>query len=128
MFEHPFFDPSTLSDDEIVQKMASLTQRLMVAQWTSHNMAMRGQIQGMIEALTEERERRLQIQTQEAWDKQFPERIESDPEFKLTRGDKADEKASVVKPVNAQKKFGNEQIFHKEYSKSGAEKKKQDED
>ena len=101
----------------------------MVSHWASNSIQMREQLQGMIEALMDERERRLQVQTQEAWDKMFPDKIESDPDFKETKAEKTTEQAAVVKPAGGMKKaFAEPQIFHKEYSKSGAEKKKNEDD
>lgn len=116
MSDYPFFDAGNLTDDEILNKLNQLTQRAMVAQMSSRNPQMLDQLYAMIDMLNEERVFRLQQQTVEAWNKMFPDVIESDPDFKGERVEKdANKPAHVVKPAQGQKGNLQAPIFHKEY-------------
>lgn len=124
MSDHPFFEPERLTDEEILKKLSDLNQRLTVAHYTSTNYNMIGQLQGMIDALNNERMVRLARQTQEAWDKMFPDVIETEPDFKEERPDPTRDKAHVVKPAQGAKKKITAPVFHKEYVKKDSDKSK----
>lgn len=77
-----WFDPGKLTDEELREKLANLQQRL----WATHAMGMsmeiRDQLQYYVSQIETELMARFAHETQKLWDAQFPEIIESDPEFK----------------------------------------------
>lgn len=82
---HPFFNVKDLDDDAINKKILQLQSRLMYANAFSGSHEMADQMLLMLESLEMEREERYMVEVNKMYQKQFPDVIESDPEFKKDR-------------------------------------------
>lgn len=115
--DHPFFNVKQLSDEDLLKKINDLTRRLNMTHLITGNSDMINQINLMIDMLNEERMERLNKQTFEMWNNQFPEIIETDPEFKMERPSSESHKP-INKPANKTKRVPLvTPTFHKEYVK-----------
>lgn len=99
---HPFFNVKDLDDDAINKKILQLQGRLLYTQAFSGNQAMMDQMFLMLETLEAERQERYAVEAFKAYNKQFPDIIESDPEFKRKNNEAAkvdaDGKPKVERP------------------------------
>ena len=123
---HPFFDTKKLSDEELLKKINDLSKRLNLVYMTNQSHMMIDQINTMLDILNEERMERLNKQTQDMWNKQFPEIIESDPEFKSERPSLENKPVNKPsgKPANKTKNVPLVMpTFHKEYLKKDGKPK-----
>lgn len=103
---HPFLDAKNMSDDEILNKIAMLNQRVMYAQGMIGDRSMIMSLGQMIETLQCEYEERMAVRAQAHWDKQFPDIIESDPDFKKTKeGKKAAATGDALTRPSFNRKF-----------------------
>ena len=67
---------------------------------------------------------RLNKQQFEAFNEMFPERVESDPEFKVSKSEVDETKTTVIKPAKVSKpQTFTEPVFHKEYTSTDKPKK-----
>jgi hypothetical protein len=117
MIDHPFINLKALTDEELIKKSTDLHKKLMMAHMWSSNPGIADQFRWMLEMIAEEQQERLAKDTNDAWNKMFPEVIESDPEFTKERSsvDQQD-KTHVVKPAQAKPKAPIiAPTFHKEY-------------
>lgn len=117
MIDHPFINLKSLSDEELLKRNADLHKKLMMAHMWTSNPHIAEQIGFMLEMIAEEQQERMSRETNEAWNKMFPDVIESDPEFKKDRAsvDQQD-KTHVVKPAQAKPRTPIvAPTFHKEY-------------
>lgn len=89
---HPLFDAKPLSDDELVKKLSVLMSRLNYARGFIGDQDMIDQLEAMIETIQIERDERFAKQSWDAWQSQFPEVNNTDPDFKVEK--KADERKS----------------------------------
>lgn len=99
---HPFFDPATLSEDDLRDKLSNLQNRLFSAHVMGMSQDLRVQLESIIELIEFELQGRYAVQMQKAWDSQFPDIIESEPDLKPGA-----EKAKVD-PKSSKKKEGAE--------------------
>ena len=78
--DHPLIDPKSMGDEEILKKIALLNSRLNYAHamMAYGDRSMVDSLMAMISTLQFEYEERLAIRAKDAWDKQFPEIIETD--------------------------------------------------
>ncbi|MNK54711.1 hypothetical protein D3C87_737030 [compost metagenome] len=115
----PFFDPSTLNDEELREKLSNLQTRLFAAHAMGMSYDMRAQLESMMEQIEFEQQARFAAQMQKAWDAQFPDVIETEPDLKP--GAEAAKKAA--NPKDKKKKEGvperpaNAPTFNKVYKK-----------
>jgi hypothetical protein len=79
---HPLINAKALTDDEIMAKIGVLTQRLAYARGMIGDVSMINNLNVILETYRSEYQERLAKQQYDAWQKQFPDVIESDPEFK----------------------------------------------
>lgn len=79
---HPFFDVSGLNDDELREKLQELQTRLFAAHIMGMSYDMRVQLESLMEQIEIEQQARFTAQMQKAWDAQFPEVIETEPDLK----------------------------------------------
>jgi hypothetical protein len=77
--DHPFFEVSGLNEEELRDKLAQLQTRLFSAYAIGMSYDLRFQIESMIETIEMEIQARYAAQMQEAWDKMFPDVIETEP-------------------------------------------------
>lgn len=114
---HPFIDPATLSDDEIRDKLQNLQTRLFAAHVMGMSYDMRSQLESIMELLELEAQSRYMAQMQKAWDDQFPNVIESEPDLRPgAEKAKADSKAPKKKKEGAERP-ANSPSFNKVYKK-----------
>ncbi len=97
--------------------------RLRYAQNFVGDTIMIDQLNMLMDSLEFERQERFNKQSFDMWNGQFPDIIESDPEFKKER--KSDEKRQVTsssvpnsKPESSFKRPLNPTVFHKEYNQT----------
>lgn len=105
--DHPFFEVSGLNEEDLRDKLAQLQTRLFSAYAMGMSFELREQIQSMIEVIEMELQARYAAQMQEAWDKMFPDVIETEPS--LIPGK---ETADSNKKVPGKKKEGVERPAH----------------
>jgi hypothetical protein len=99
MFDVPGFDPSSMSDDELMTRQAELSRRLVWASRWSGSGDMTSQFQMMLMAVEgERRDRMLKLMFAER-QKMFPEIIETEPDLKV--------KAPVAKDDDRDKRMIN---------------------
>lgn len=115
--DHPFFEVSTLSDEDLQEKLSQLQTRLFSAHAMGMSYDLRVQLETMIETIEIESRNRYAAQMQTAWDKMFPEVIETEPT--LVPGKEA---VDSSKKVPGKKKEGadrpaNAPSFNKVYKK-----------
>lgn len=110
---NPFFEPENMSDDELSTKLVELRRRLFMGSYSQSSPQLLQSLQDMIRQIEDVQQGRLQIQAQDAWNKMFPDVIESDPEAKLKRQEETAQKNSG-KP-GPKKRLATQEIFHKEY-------------
>lgn len=79
---HPFFEVSTLSDEELRDKMNVLNTRLFAATAMGMSYDMRKQLTAYIEVLEQEMQNRFTVEMNKMWNAQFPEIIETEPDLK----------------------------------------------
>lgn len=106
-----------MSDDELLQKTQDLHRNLSRAYTWGSSMESVNQLQWMLEMIEEERMERMAKQTFEAMQTMFPERIESDPEFRVSKSEMEETKTTVVKPAAKKPQNLPAPMFHKEYTK-----------
>lgn len=117
---NPFFEPENMSDDELTNRLMELRKRLYIASYSQSSYQLTQGLQDMIRSIEEVQQTRMMIQAQNAWDKMFPDVIESDPEAKAKRQEEAAQKVAT-KP-GLKKHRATEEIFHKEYLTPPAKK------
>jgi hypothetical protein len=110
---NPFFEPENMSDEELSTKLTQLRQRLFMGSYSQSSFQLMQGLQDMIRQIEEVQQARLMIQAQDAWNKMFPDIIESDPEVRAKRQEEAAQK-QPGKP-GPKKRMATEEIFHKEY-------------
>ena len=111
---HPFFDPKPLSDDDILKKLNEVSSRLRYAQSFIGDQIMIDQLELLMESLQNERQERMNRQYFDSWNSQFPDVLESDPEFKKDRKVDERKKNPNTKPDSKFKPTGP-MTFKKEY-------------
>jgi len=74
------------------------------------------QLEWMLEMVEEEKMERMKKQQFEALQSMFPDRVESDPQFKTQKSELEDTKSTVVKPASRKPQDLPTPIFHKEYT------------
>ena len=79
---HPFIDASTLSDEELREKLTNLQNRLFAAHAMGMSYDMRVQLETIMELIEMEQQNRFAAQMQKAWDAQFPDIIETEPDLR----------------------------------------------
>lgn len=124
---HPFFDPKTLSDEEILKKSHEIMSRLQYAHAVVGDSIMIEQLELLLESLQIERQERMNKQTWDMWHSQFPDVIESDPEFKKTK--KTEERkpaAQRERPESAFKRPVAPMVFQKEYNPNALKDQRRD--
>lgn len=119
MIDHPFIELSHLSEDELLNKTSELHRNLSRAFTWGSSKEITDQLQWMLEMIEEEKMERYKKQQFEAMQGMFPERVESDPEFRTTASHMEDSKSTVVKPAKEKKLDMPAPMFHKEYTEAG---------
>lgn len=112
---HPFFSAGDLDDEALGQKIMELQQRLIAAHMISGNPQIMDQLGLLLETLEAERQERGARELQRMWSSQFPDVIESDPEFR-----KDTTKDSDSTTGGSTKKFDRSKVqpaFNKTYRK-----------
>ena len=99
---NPFLDTKSMSDEEILSKMTLVNQRMMYAQNVVGDQSMIASLGSYLDALQAEYQERINLRMQQQWNSQFPEVIESDPDFKTV---KAGKKSGVAGNPDLQPKF-----------------------
>ncbi len=116
---HPFFDASTLNDEELREKYTDLQTRLYSAHIMGMSYELRVQLESIMELIEIEQQARFAAQMQKAWDAQFPDVIETEPDLKPG----AESKKAAADPKAKKKKEGaperpaNVPSFNKVYKK-----------
>ena len=124
MIDHPFLSFKDLSDDELLEKSTELHRNLNRAHLWGSSPDLINQLQWMLEMIEEEKMERLNKQAFDAFNDMFPERVESDPEFKVAKGELEETKTTVIKPAKVSKpQTFTEPVFNKEYSSNHKPKK-----
>lgn len=118
---HPFFDPKPLSDDDILKKLNEVSSRLRYAQAYVGDFVMIEQLELLMESLQNERQERMDRQYFDSWNSQFPEVLESDPEFKKDKKIEERKKNPNTKPDSKFKPSGP-MTFKKEYNPASIKK------
>lgn len=93
-----WFDPGKLTDEDLRERMATLQQKLWMTDAMGMSYEIRDQLQNFIEQIEIEMMARFAQETQKMWDAQFPDIIESDPEFKVQVETKKANNNGTVKP------------------------------
>jgi len=114
---HPFFDPVTMSDDELRDKLDSLNNRLWAAHAMGMSSDMREQLQMLIETIETEVQQRFANSMQKAWDDMFPDVIESEPDLKPQVDAKKKRPTVGNKNIEEQEKPRVAPAFNKVYKK-----------
>lgn len=114
---HPFFDPATMSDEEIREKLESLQSRLWAAHALGMSPDMREQLQMLCETLETEMQQRFAQTMQKAWDDMFPDVIESEPDLKPVTNDKKKPTKNKAKKDDGSEAPKNSPKFNKVYKK-----------
>jgi hypothetical protein len=112
---HPFFEVSTLSDDELREKMNELNTRLYAATAMAMSFELRQQLQAYMEAIEQEMQTRFAVDMQKAWDAMFPAVIETEPDLKKDKLEKPSEKEQ--KKEGRKDRPANAPQFNKVYRK-----------
>jgi hypothetical protein len=81
MFDIPGFNPSSMTDDELMNRQAELSRRFGWANRFSTSTDIPGQLWAMISAIDAERRDRMLKMIFKERDKMFPEIIETEPEM-----------------------------------------------
>lgn len=124
MIEHPFLSFKDMSEEDLLEKQADLHRNLSRAHMWGSSSDLINQLEWMLEMIEEERMERMAKQQFEAMQAMFPERVESDPEFKTQKSELEEVKSTVVKPARVSKAQDlPAPIFHKEYTKPADTKK-----
>lgn len=83
MFDIPGFNPSAMSDDELMNRQAELSRRFGWANRFSGSTDMSGQLWAMISAIEAERRDRMLRMIFKERDKLFPDIIETEPDLAI---------------------------------------------
>lgn len=119
MIDHPFLSFKDMSEEELQTKQAELHRNLGRAHMWGSSFDLIHQLEWMLEMIEEERMERMNRQQFEAMQAMFPERVESDPEFKTQKSELEEVKSTVVKPAQSKKPTNMAMpSFNKEYTKS----------
>jgi hypothetical protein len=124
LIEHPFLSFKEMSDEELLEKTTELHRQLSRAFTWGSSRDLTNQLQWMLEMIEEEKMERYKKQQFEAMQAMFPERVESDPEFKTQKSEIEDHKSTVVKPAKDKKVEMPAPLFHKEYTEAGKKDQK----
>lgn len=116
MIDHPFLSFSTMSDEDLLEKTSELYRNLSRAHMWGSSLEIIQQLEWMLEMIEEERMERFKKQQFEAMQSMFPDRVESDPEFKTQKSELEETKTTVVKPAARKPQNFPTPVFHKEYS------------
>lgn len=81
MFSVPGFDPTGMTDDELLNKQSELNQRLVYASRFSASTEMAAQFMAMISAIEHERRERVLKVAFDMRQSMFPDVIESEPDL-----------------------------------------------
>jgi hypothetical protein len=109
MFDIPGFNPSAMSDDELLNRQGELSRRLGWAARFSMSGDMSGQLYAMIGAIeAERRDRVLKMMFQER-QKMFPEIIETEPDLAQEHRRKKVDDEKDERMVN-RRKIGRERL------------------
>lgn len=125
MIDHPFLSFKDMSEEELLEKQAELHRNLSRAHMWGSSQDLINQLSWMLEMIEEEKMERMAKVQFEAMQAMFPERVESDPEFKTEKSELEEVKSTVVKPAKVAKTQDlPAPIFHKEYTKAAEKKQK----
>lgn len=117
MIDHPFLSFKNLSDDELLDKMSDLHRNLSRAHMWGSSLEIINQLEWMLEMIEEEKAERYKKQQFEAMQAMFPDRVESDPDFKTQKSEMEETKSTVVKPASRKPQNLPVPSFQKEYTK-----------
>ncbi len=113
---HPSFDPSTLNEEELREKLSELNNRLYAAHAMGMSYELRVQLEQFIELIEFEQQMRFSAQMQKAWNDLFPDVIESEPDLK-PGAEKAKETKTTKKAKEGPERPANAPMFNKVYKK-----------
>ena len=116
MIDHPFLSFAKMSDDELLEKTSELHRNLGRAHMWGSSLDIINQLEWMLEMIEEEKMERMKKQQFEAMQAMFPDRVESDPEFKTQKSELEETKSTVVKPAAKKPQNLPAPVFHKEYT------------
>lgn len=105
---HPFINAKELSDEELTTKVGQLVQKITYARAAIGDVSMINSLNAILETFQMELQERYARQSFDMWNKQFPDVIESDPDFKKEGKDGKGVVAGESKPAFS-KKFGRGQ-------------------
>lgn len=94
MFSVPGFDPTTMTDDELLNKQSELNRRYAYASRFSMSSEMAAQFMAMIGAIEHERRERVLKVAFDMRQSMFPEVIESEPDLIVREVRPSDEDAA----------------------------------
>lgn len=117
MIDHPFLSFKNMSDDELLDKMSDLHRNLSRAHMWGSSLEIINQLEWMLEMIEEEKAERYKKQQFEAMQAMFPDRVESDPDFKTQKSEMEETKSTVVKPAARKPQNLPVPSFQKEYTK-----------
>lgn len=95
----PFLDLKAMSEEELLGKITTLRTRMQYAQNFVGDRTMINSLGMYLEAFQNEFQERQIIRANEQWTSQFPEVIESEPDFKVAAAKKAGEAAGPARPA-----------------------------
>lgn len=117
MIDHPFLSFKDLSDDELLQKTQDIHRNLSRASMWGSSLDTINQLEWMLEMIDEEKMERAQKANFDAMVAMFPDTVESDPDFKASKGEPEDDsKTTIVKPASRKPQNLPAPLFHKEYT------------
>lgn len=95
----PFLDLKAMSEEELLSKITTLTNRMNYAHTFPGDRSMINSLGMYLEAFQNEFQERQMIRANDQWTKQFPEVIESEPDFKIQAAKKAGLGGAEVRPA-----------------------------
>ena len=95
----PFLDLKAMSEEELLSKITTLTTRMQYAQNFVGDRTMINSLGMYLEAFQNEFQERQVIRANDQWNSQFPEVIESEPDFKVAAAKKAGEASGPIRPA-----------------------------
>lgn len=121
----PFLDLKAMSEEELLNKINTLTMRMNYAQNFVGDRTMMNSLGMYLEAFQNEYQERQIIRANEQWNSQFPEIIESEPDFKVAKDKKPGAPDGPVRPA-FNKKFVRPDLDITPVPTRHAEKKPED--
>lgn len=110
MFFLPGFDPTSMTDDELLNKQAELNKRYVYASRFSSSGEMAGQFMAMIGAVEHERRERVLRVAFEMRQSMFPDIIESDPDLIVQKVIVSEEDAATDRMAERRRASRNRMI------------------